>query len=797
MPYLHQSWMLISILALSSTKAAEPNLFFIQNKGQWDSQVLYLYRQPGLNAWITKQGVVYDFYELIPLACEDRCSPKFSYQPYARKGHVISVEHVGAATLPQAEGEKQLSYFYGYFLGNNPSRWVPRTPLYEEVQVRNIYPGIAQRWYVEEGRLRYDYIVSGRADPSAIRLRIQGALSVQVQGSKLQVGTRFGAVEICDLKAYQVIQGQRQAVPINWQVVGNEAYFQVGSYDRRFPLVIDPYVWSRLLGGSEADNASALLIDAQGRLIVGGATLSPSFPTTPGAYDTSYNGEDCFVTVIDTASGNILYSTFIGGSALDRFHSLVLRPNGEVCAVGWTTSSDFPTVANSYTTTKPAPTGDKDAFLLCASLSGNPISLSLAYSTFIGGNNIDEAFAVAADADGDLYVTGLTWSSNFPTKNAYDNSKSGTIDAFVLKINPAKNGANDLIYSTFLGGSNDDYGYGIATYSYSASMKIAYVVGQTSSSDFPTVPGSYLTSSTGLAGRKGFIVALSSSGNSLSYGSYLGGNNFTSASKILATSDDVYIIGETSASNFPTTSGSFDASPRGGNYDLFVVRLLPNPSLPPTQQLVLSTVLGIAGDAYGLGIARDRNGNIYGVGKVTGTANFPVTPGSVVGVYKGNDDGVAFVLNARGNQLLYGTYLGDDQRDEATAITVDERGDIYVAGSTRSPNFPRSSTSATHQGNSDVFVMRIRSPLSIPAHLSWDASPAKGWWVYPVPSTTGSVWIENTLGRPGQFELWDMQGRQIGTWTLSEGRHELRLPAGAYQLIERSSLRAQRVVIVE
>lgn len=786
---LYQSWMLIGILALSGAEAAEPHLFFIQNKGQWDPQVLYLYRQPGLSAWITKQGVVYDFYELIPLPCENHCSPKFSYQPYARKGHVISIEHVGATTLPQAAGEKQLPYFYGYFLGNDPSRWVPHAPLYEEVQLRNIYPGIAQRWYVEAGRLRYDYIVAPGADPAAIRLRIQGALSVQTQGSKLQVGTRFGAVEICDLKAYQLIQGQRQAVPVSWQVVGNEVSFRVGIYDNRFPLIIDPYVWSRLLGGSGADIITALLIDGQGRLVVAGTTLSSDFPTTPGAYDVSFNQTDGFITAIDTANGNTLYTTFIGGNSADRISAMALRSSDEVCVVGNTISPDFPTVSNSYSTTKPGPGGDRDGFLLCIGLSGNPPT----YSTYIGGSSTDEALAVAVDGSGAFYVTGFTWSSNFPLRNAYDNSKGGTVDAFVLKINPARNGANDLVYSTFLGGSGDEQGYGIAV----DAAGRAYVVGQTFSSDFPTVSGSYIASSTGLAGASGFIVAFSSSGNSLEYGSYLGGSNTSSANEIIIDPDAAYIIGETAASNFPTTPGSYDASPRGGEYDIFVVKLVPNRNLPRAQQLELGTVLGIAGSAYGVGIAKDRNGNIYGVGKVTGTANFPITGGSVVGVYKGNDDGVAFMLNRRGNQLLYSTYLGDAQRDEATAIAVDGQGDIYIAGSTQSANFPRSSTSPAHRGNWDGFIMRIRAPSTTPAHLNWDASPAKGWWALPVPSATGSVWIENTLGRVGQFELWDMQGRQVGIWTLSEGKHELRLPAGVYQLVERGSQTAQRVVVVE
>ncbi|MCS7189691.1 MAG: SBBP repeat-containing protein, partial [Bacteroidia bacterium] len=441
---------------------ATPQRFFIENRGQWSSEVLYMHHQPGLVAWLTREGVVYDFYELVQLSSTSCLTEldRDAQELYGRRGHVIRVVHVGVSREIEAEGLRRLNTFYNYIKGQDNRRWTSGVPLYEEIRLHNLYSGVMQRWYFEEGRLRYDYVISPYGDPSVIRLRIEGGESIQVQNTKLLIGTRLGQVEICDLRAYQEIEGKRQAVSVEWMNLGSEIRLKLGTYDRRYPLIIDPYIWSRMLGGSAADQVNDIAISPQGKLVAVGTTLSPSFPTTSGAYDTSPAGTDGFLSLIDTANGNLLYSTFIGGGLTDHVYALAITRNGELCLTGETNSTDFPVSPGSYGPTKPGPAGSADGFILKLNPDGN----SLLYGTYIGGSNIDKSYAIAVDATGAIYVTGETWSSNFPVVNPLPTggSRRGTIDAFVLKLNPANNGTNDLLYSTYLGGTSDDKGYGIA-----------------------------------------------------------------------------------------------------------------------------------------------------------------------------------------------------------------------------------------------------------------------------------------------------------------------------------------------
>ncbi|MCS7189272.1 MAG: SBBP repeat-containing protein, partial [Bacteroidia bacterium] len=322
----------------------------------------------------------------------------------------------------------------------------------------------------------------------------------------------------------------------------------------------------------------------------------------------------------------------------------------------------------------------------------------------------------------------------------------------------------------------------------------AYVGGETFSSDFPTVSGSYLTT---LTVRSGFLVVLNTGGNQLEYGTFVGGNNFTGISDItLDANGFVYLTGSTSASDFPTTSGSYDTSPRAGERDAFVMKLMTDANLPRSAQLIFSTVFGIAGDVGGLSIALDGNGNVYVAGDVSGIgARIPTTTGSLSQVYGGNGDGMVFKLNPQGTQLLYSTYIGKAAEDRAHAVAVDPAGNVYVAGRTRSSDFP-TTTGSVYQGDQEGFIMRFNMTMT-PASLSWGASVAKGWKAYPVPVHTGKIWIENTREQEGYFELWNVQGQQVQTWSLPRGTHEIKLNVapGAYLLIERESGTGQYLIV--
>jgi len=257
-----------------------------------------------------------------------------------------------------------------------------------------------------------------------------------------------------------------------------------GTYDAfvtRIDATGSNLLWSTFLGGGGTDWADALALDPSGAVAVAGRTGSSGFPTTPGAYDTTYNGGtyDAFVTRLDPTGSNLLWSTFLGGGNDDYAFALALDSSGAVTVAGWTYSSNFfPTTPGAYDTTH---NGTYDAFVTRLDPTGG----SLLWSTFLGGGATDWAYALALDPSGAVTVAGFTGSSGFPTTpGAYDPTYNSNYDAFVTRLDAT---GSTLLWSTFLGGGNDDYAYALALDSSGAVT----VAGHTDSSDFPTTPGAY------------------------------------------------------------------------------------------------------------------------------------------------------------------------------------------------------------------------------------------------------------------------------------------------------------------
>jgi hypothetical protein len=237
-------------------------------------------------------------------------------------------------------------------------------------------------------------------------------------------------------------------------------------------------IYSTLLGGSSSDETTDIAVDNNGNACVSGITQSADFPVTPGAYDTQYGNRDAFVAKLDSEGGALVFSSFIGGSDRDRGRGIAIDTTGNVYVVGMTNSRDFPTTQDAYDRDQ---NGSYDLFVA----KFNPQASSLLYSTFLGGNNWEDGLGIAVSASGCAYVTGYTYSPNFPaTAGALMPAYAGEQDLFLCQLSP--NG-DRLAYSTYLGMSGDDYGDGLAL---SASGDV-YLTGYTFSPDFPTTPGVY------------------------------------------------------------------------------------------------------------------------------------------------------------------------------------------------------------------------------------------------------------------------------------------------------------------
>jgi len=338
-----------------------------------------------------------------------------------------------------------------------------------------------------------------------------------------------------------------------------------GYYDA-FVVKLNPYgtalAYGTFLGGSDDDWGNGIAVDSSGAAYVTGLTKSSDFPTTPGVFDPTHNGGDAFVVKLNPYGTALAYGTFLGGSDDDWGNGIAVDSSGAAYVTGGTYSSDFPTTPGAYDRTYNG--GWYDAFVVKL----NPYGTALAYSTFLGGGDRDWGNDIAVDSSGAAYVTGVTYSSDFPTTpGAFDRTYHGNGDAFVVKLNPYGSGLQDLAYATFLGGSDDDGGRGIAVDSSGA----AYVTGWTKSSNFPTTQGAYDPTHNGY--YDAFVVKLNPYGTALAYATFLGGSDDDwGMSIVVDSSGAAYVTGWTWSPDFPTTPGAFDTTYNDG--DAFVVKLV-------------------------------------------------------------------------------------------------------------------------------------------------------------------------------------------------------------------------------
>src|SRR5206468_1945773 len=529
-------------------------------------------------------------------------------------GAALHLRFAGANPRSPLVGEDELPGKSNYFIGNDPARWHTEVPTYARLRYGQVYPGVDLVVYGTQEQLEYDLIISPGADPASIVLAFDGAtrLAIAADGD-LVLHTAAGDIRQRKPRVYQELDGVRQVIDGRYGVKGRHRVgFEVGRYDRRRPLVIDPtLVYSRLVGGTGDDESYGVVVDGTGAAYVAGFTTSSNFPLTAGGFDRSFGGvADVFVAKLNAAGTSLVYSTFIGGRNDDEAFSIAVDADGAAYVTGYTASSNFPVSSGAVQGTL---RGGLDAFILKLSAAGS----ALLYSTYLGGTAGDVGQGIAIDTAGAAYVTGYTASSNFPhTAGVVQGTyRGGVDDAFVTKVNAT---GTAFVYSTFLGGVDYDQGVGIAVDQSGA----AYVAGQTACtvggscvpgvSDFPRVPSTQPPYGGGTF--EGFVVKLNAAATGLVYSTFLGGNNYDFGFGIrLDSSLDAYVTGGTSSTNLPT-SGAIQASSAGG-LDVFVSKLNS-----VGQRLLFSTYLGGSRDdeAFGITVAGSA---IYVTGFTT-SSNF-------------------------------------------------------------------------------------------------------------------------------------------------------------------------------
>ena len=727
-------------------------LYFIENKGQIDPAVRFYVKTSDQTLFFTDEGIVFDLFRW-EKATEKRMEgvEKGRQAAGAKKERLVfnlGFENAREGIL--IEGLDRQDAVINHLAGDDGRKWKTGIPTYKGVVYRGVYKGIDLRIFGNGKAIEYEFIVNPGGSPDDILLTYNGIEGLRANGKgELLIETAFGELKETKPYIYQEIEGER-TVDGSFQIQssadssqnGKFSYgFQVASYNPSHPLIIDPTLsYSTYLGadGSNASNGgNAIAIDSSGNAYTTGYCGTSNFPTKNPYQGTLAGGGDAFVTKLNPSGSALVYSTYLGGSESDKGNGIAVDASGNAYITGYTRSFDFPT-KNPYQETKAAEGQGTDIFVTKLSPSGSAL-----YSTYLGAEDgFQQGHGIAVDDAGNAYITGYTTSDDFPIKNPYQATRAGSYDAFITKLNPS---GSALVYSTFLGGDREDKGSGIAL----DSAGSAYITGGTYSGDFP-MKNPYQDQESFTGYYYAFVTKLSASGDALSYSTYLGGRSYSSTwgnGIAVDAAGSAYVIGKTNSKDFPTQN-PYQATKAGSwSNDAFITKLSPS-----GNALTYSTYLGGGEPDSGDAIAVDGLGNAYVTGS-TGSYDFPMK--NPYQESKGSDDD-AFVtiFSPSGTTLTYSTYLGGNRFDSGNGIAVDGSGNVYVAGSAQSSNFPTTPNAFQESGSFDAFVAKFgdsKPMITTQCVTDAGATTATGNGNitnlgFPNPTQHGICW--NTTGAP-------------------------------------------------
>jgi len=499
----------------------------------------------------------------------------------------------------------------------------------------------------------------------------------------------------------------------------------------KFDSSASSLLFATFVGGSGDSEGWGIDVDSLNQTYVSGITTSSNFPTYNG-YDMTHNGgQDSFVFMLNSTGNGLVYSTFVGGTGNERGGSLAVDSVGAVYVTGYTSSDTFPLVNPSHTVYS-----NVDGFVFKL----DPTGQNLLYSTYMGGDSWDYAYQIIIDSSGNAFVAGNTYSSNFPTTNAYDDTSNGASDVFVFKLPDmgdsdsdqlpdyyeVLNGTNrydpdsdddslsDFVevtiynsdplnasdpawiehigYSTYIGGSSQESPLDIVV----DSQGNAYVTGSTISTDFPTMNGIDETYN----GNDIFLMKIGPHGEQLLWSTYIGGSSYDYINAIAVDNfDNVYLTGSTLSSDFPTVNAYMDTyTYRDG----FVMKINS-----AGDTLLYSTFIAGTNEDYPQDIVVDAAGNAYVTG-FTYSSSFP-TLHAYDYIHNGVNDGFIFKLNSAGNGLIFSTFLGGNDADHPMAIAIDTSNNVYIFGETDSLDFPLKNPLDDYNNGHDLFISKLNS----------------------------------------------------------------------------------------
>ena len=685
-------------------------LTFELNQGQLAKDVKFLSRTTAGDIYLTSKETIISLRQPSALPKEmvgptsegqnnKRLFDRQVNNPGSKSRDAIKMRVVGS-NAASVLGEDEVPGSVNYFIGKDPKKWHTNVRSFSRVAYKNIYPGIDQVFYGAHQQLEYDFVVSPGSNPHNIKLAFSGSEGLFVDQGDLVLRVKdSGDIRLKEPVAYQIVGGLKHQVPAKYVINRNrQVGFEIGDYDSSKTLTIDPILsystylggggndagfdvgvdgsgnayitgstdssefsslggsnafvaklnasgtqrtYLAILGGSGDDTGFSLAVDGSGNAYVTGATDSVDFPAMNAIQSSSGGGsQDAFVAKLNPAGSAVIYSTYFGGTGNDAGFGLAIDSAENAYVTGSTDSTEFSTLGNT------------NAFVMKLNSQGN----ERPYLAVLGGNGDDTGFDIAVDGIGNAYVVGSTDSSNFTTAGALQPNFGGSQDAFVAKLDGA---GSSLIYSTYLGGTGNDSGFGIAV----DGAGNAYVTGSTDSTEISS-----------LGGRDVFVAKFNAAGNDRTYFTVLGGSGDDAGFAIAVdNAGNAYVTGSTDSGNF-TTSNPLQPT-AGGSQDVFVAKLNP-----AGATLDYSTFIGNSGNESGFAVAVDSGGNAFATG-FTSSNNFP-TASSFQSVSGGNGD--AFVLRISNDaaapsvQFSSSSYVVSEGTPRVE-ITLNRSGDTSAA----------------------------------------------------------------------------------------------------------------------
>jgi gliding motility-associated-like protein len=751
---MRKAFLYISILISIASFAQEnvvtphvsPALRFTENIGQWDDNILFKASLDGGALFVERNTLTFNFYDKKKYRSFHHGKQPVDGKDLFYKGHVYKMNFVGANLQPKVEKMQEGSDYENFYLDSDPKRWKSGVRNYHQIWLRNLYNQIDYEAITAINGIKYNFHVKPEGSPSDIKIKYEGVDDIKLKDGALILKLEVNEVVEQKPYAYQLINGVAKMVPCKYVFKNKTLSFEFPlGYNTKYDLVIDPIlVFSAQIGVTPDNFGMTATFDAAGNLYSGGMVYNVNYAVTPGAYSSSFIGpagygrSDIFITKFNSTGNALLYSTYLGGAGSEEPSSLIVDFNNNLCLYGCTSSPNFPMTAGAaYNFFKGGPNiaFASNAALFCGGTDiyiakFNANGTALLASTYYGGTHNDGInyltstfnISIAAsnnpcatvlpttnydslqtnygdqfrgeiqvDMFNNIYIASSTRSSDLPMVGGFDNSHNGGQDAFVAKFNP---GLTNLIYSSFIGGSQNDCGNGI----YISNSQEVYLTGGTCSSNLLGTSGGHEPSYKG-GKTDGFLYKINSAGNSIVNATYIGTNDYDNAFFVHGDKNGkIYVYGQ-SYGNMPilkaATSPTVFNVP---NTHQFIMRYDNN-----LANINMATVFGsktVGVDISPSAFAVDKCNNIYlsgwGGGIITNTVAMVNMP--LASPTQSTTNGYDFYLmglDSNANNLIYGSYHGgvsSSEHVDGGTSRFDSRGVIYqsvCAGCGGADDFPR------------------------------------------------------------------------------------------------------------